>query len=187
MSKKTRTVEIYTDGACRNNPNGVGGWAAIITSNESEQWQALYGAYAVGSNNQMELMAVIKGLEFLDPSEKKIIVYSDSAYVVNCLRYKWWMEWKASGWLNSSRKPVKNRRLWERLLDLVYGKFKDAKVQFVHVKGHAGNKLNEIADDFAKLAIKEVDQGKREPEHLVLDPPPTLSTTFEPDEGAVSF
>lgn len=149
---------VYTDGACRRNPEGEGGWAAVILSDENAEPEIVYGAHRVASNNQMELMAVIRGLEAVEPGVP-VTVISDSAYVVNCFKDGWWRGWIRRGWVTSYGGPVKNQALWKRLLQLVNGKHAQ-KVEFVHVKGHVGNKWNEVADEWARRAIDEALAGE---------------------------
>jgi len=153
-----RLIKVYTDGACRRNPNGEGGWAAVILSKSGSK--VIYGAHRVASNNQMELMAVIRGLEAVRKGSR-VTVFSDSAYVVNCFRDGWWKGWLRRGWKTSYGGPVKNQGLWKRLLQLVNVKF-DGRVRFVHVKGHNGDKYNEMADAWANRAIDEALAGKIE-------------------------
>ncbi|MBF8376417.1 ribonuclease HI [Alicyclobacillus mali] len=139
------TVILYTDGACSGNP-GPGGWAAIL------QWKGhvkeLSGGEPETTNQRMELKAVIEGLKALKrPCD--VIVHSDSAYVVNCFKQGWYVNWRRNGWMNSKGEPVQNRDLWEELLDAINGH----RVRFEKVKGHAGVKWNERCDELARGAI----------------------------------
>ncbi|WP_206886289.1 ribonuclease HI [Alicyclobacillus mali (ex Roth et al. 2021)] len=139
------TVILYTDGACSGNP-GPGGWAAIL------QWKGhvkeLSGGEPETTNQRMELKAVIEGLKALKrPCD--VIVHSDSAYVVNCFKQGWYVNWRRNGWMNSKGEPVQNRDLWEELLDAINGH----QVRFEKVKGHAGVKWNERCDELARGAI----------------------------------
>ncbi|WP_206881222.1 ribonuclease HI [Alicyclobacillus mali (ex Roth et al. 2021)] len=139
------TVILYTDGACSGNP-GPGGWAAIL------QWKGhvkeLSGGEPETTNQRMELKAVIEGLKALKrPCD--VIVHSDSAYVVNCFKQGWYVNWRKNGWMNSKGEPVQNRDLWEELLDAINGH----RVRFEKVKGHAGVKWNERCDELARGAI----------------------------------
>lgn len=139
------TVILYTDGACSGNP-GPGGWAAIL------QWNGhvkeLSGGEPETTNQRMELKAVIEGLKALKrPCD--VIVHSDSAYVVNCFKQRWYVNWRKNGWMNSKGEPVQNRDLWEELLDAINGH----RVRFEKVKGHAGEKWNERCDELARSAI----------------------------------
>ena len=138
-------VIIYTDGACKGNP-GPGGWGAILSHGPHQK--ELYGYGAQTTNNQMELMAVIMALEALK-NPCRVELYSDSQYVLKGIR-EWIHGWKVRGWKTADKKPVKNEDLWRRL---------DAArtphiVNWHWVKGHAGNPLNERADQLANLGIE---------------------------------
>ncbi len=136
---------LYTDGACSNNP-GMGGWAYILRYNRKTTENC--GFEAQTTNNKMELMAVIKGLEAL-PERCKVEVYSDSAYVVNAFLQDWISGWKKRKWKNSEKKPVKNLELWQRLVELS----EYHKIQWNKVEGHSDNKLNNRCDKLAKDVI----------------------------------
>lgn len=138
-------INIFTDGACSGNP-GDGGWAAILVCGNNKK--EISGFEPNTTNNRMELMAVIKAIECIKiPSEIKI--FSDSAYVVNAFNQKWIENWITSGWKTSGRKPVQNKELWIQLLSLIK---KQTRVEFVKVKGHSDNELNNRCD---KLATSE--------------------------------
>ena len=144
-----KSVILYTDGACSGNP-GVGGWAFVLKYKNAEK--QVSGGEEQTTNNRMELTAVIKGLEAL--KEKcSVKIYSDSAYVVNAFVNDWLTPWQLNGWKNSQKKEVLNKDLWEKLLSLT----KFHKVEFIKVKGHADNELNNICD---KLAVSEVQKLK---------------------------
>ncbi|PCI58856.1 MAG: ribonuclease HI [Methylophilaceae bacterium] len=140
-------VEIYTDGACKGNP-GVGGWGAWLKYNGNEK--SIFGGEENTTNNRMEMMAVIRALEALKrPSEIKL--YTDSSYVQKGMME--WMEgWKAKGWRTASKKPVKNSDLWKQLDALA----KLHQVEWIWVKGHAGNVGNELADQLANAGVAQV-------------------------------
>ncbi len=135
------TVELWTDGACSGNP-GPGGWAAILRWNGNER--ELVGGEQMTTNNRMELMSVIAGLEAIT-RPMRVLVHTDSAYVEQAFAQRWLEEWRRNGWKTAAKKPVKNRDLWERLDAAVNGH----DVEFVRVKGHAGVELNERADQLA--------------------------------------
>ena len=142
-------VDIFTDGAAKANPRGPGGYAAIVKvykkdSTEFESIEEFAGGSPVTTNNKMELMGVIVGLERVtEPS--MIRIYSDSSYIINAFNKRWMYNWKRNGWKTRTGKPVKNQDLWERLL-----KAKEPhKVSFVWVKGHDGNPANERCDYLA--------------------------------------
>ena len=137
-------LRIYTDGACSGNP-GPGGYGAVLIYNGVEK--EISGGQKDTTNNQMEMMAVIKGLEMLkEPCEVK--VYSDSAYVVNSIQKGWIYSWKKNNWKKADKSKVKNIDLWERLLS----QLEIHKVEFLKVKGHADDELNNRCDRLAVAA-----------------------------------
>jgi ribonuclease HI len=106
------TIEVYTDGGCRGNP-GVGAWAALIY--EGPKPKEISGVERQTTNNKMELRAAIEALRaFEKPS--KVRLFSDSAYLINCMNEGWYLNWERNGWKNSTKKPVENRELWRELL-----------------------------------------------------------------------
>ena len=139
-------VEIFTDGACSGNP-GPGGWGAILRFGRHEK--ELHGGEPVTTNNRMEIMAAIQGLESLTrPSNVR--VYTDSVYLRTGIT-EWVPAWKRNGWMTSQKKPVKNVDLWTRL-DAATQKH---DVQWFWVKGHAGHPENERADELACRGAEE--------------------------------
>ncbi len=146
-----KQIEIYTDGACRGNgkENTLGAYGIVFLYKDVVK--EVKKAFRDTTNNIMELTAVIHALSTLkEPCEVK--VYSDSAYVVNAINQKWLENWQKNGWKNSSKEPVKNRELWEKLLELL----KIHKVDFIKVKGHADNKYNNRCDELANEAMDEL-------------------------------
>ena len=142
-----KTVEIFTDGACKNNP-GPGGWGAILRYNGHEK--EISGGEPKTTNNRMELMALISSLELL--KEKcKVTIYSDSKYVCDGINNGWAKKWRANGWMKNKKEPALNPDLWERLLNLI----DSHDVNIVWVKGHAGHPENERCDRLAVNAIKK--------------------------------
>jgi ribonuclease HI len=139
-----RSVEIYTDGACRGNP-GPGGWAALLIAGTNER--EISGAETLTTNNRMELTAVIRALEALNRPVKGD-VYTDSQYVRKGI-LEWMPQWKARGWKTADKKPVKNQDLWLALDDLVHRH----ELAWHWVKGHSGNAGNERVDALANRAI----------------------------------
>lgn len=136
-------IEIYTDGGAINNP-GPGGYGVVFLVNgESHE---LFGGFKHTTNNRMELMACIKGIEALPTRSKSVALFSDSKYVVNGISKGWAKSWRKRGWLKSDGKPAVNSDLWVKLLDGIEG----LEITFNWVKGHAGNPLNERCD---KLAV----------------------------------
>ena len=139
-----KSIEIYTDGACRGNP-GIGGWGAIIQFQDNSK--ELFGGRAETTNNQMEMQAVIEGLKALkEPC--KIILYTDSKYVMDGIT-SWIHGWKKNNWKTAHKKPVKNRELWQELDQLV----NQHEITWKWVKGHAGIPGNERADELANKGI----------------------------------
>ena len=126
-------LRMYTDGACSGNQNdtNLGGWGAILEFGEHRK--ELYGSEANTTNNRMELTAVIEALKALNRDGLTIEVFTDSSYVANCFKQKWYVKWEKNGWMNSQKKPVENPGLWQELLALVR---KHARVDFYQVKGH---------------------------------------------------
>ena len=137
-------VEIFTDGACRGNP-GPGGWAALLRSQGVEKM--LSGAELETTNNQMELMAAIQGLEALNRASI-VALTTDSQYVRQGIT-QWIHGWKRNGWKTSQKQPVKNKTLWQRLDDAV----EKHTVEWHWVKGHSGHEENERVDMAANDAI----------------------------------
>lgn len=141
----TKTVEIYTDGACSGNP-GKGGWCAILLYGGNEK--VLAGGDPDTTNNRMEVYAAIAGLAAL--KERCVVkLYSDSAYLVNAIEQGWLDGWRRNGWKTSGKQAVKNKDLWERLIELL----RAHAVTFVKVKGHADNVYNNRCDEYARAEI----------------------------------
>lgn len=140
-------VEIYTDGACRGNP-GPGGWGAILMY--GDQRKEIFGGEYETTNNRMELMAAIKALSNLNRS-CDLTLYTDSQYVRKGIT-EWIEGWKKRGWKTAAKKPVKNADLWKEL-DLQVARH---SIDWVWVKGHAGNAGNELADQLANRGIDEL-------------------------------
>tara|TARA_A100001011_G_C14098967_1_gene751937 strand:+ start:343 stop:768 length:426 start_codon:yes stop_codon:yes gene_type:complete len=137
---------IYTDGACLGNP-GPGGWGAVIFDKNKNQ-KNISGKEKNTTNNRMELKAPIMALKKIK-SNSEIIIYTDSTYVKNGIT-EWIKKWEKNGWRNASKKPVKNKDLWI-LLDNLNRK---NKITWRWVKGHSGNKYNNLADELASDAIR---------------------------------
>jgi ribonuclease HI len=140
-------VVIYTDGACSGNP-GPGGWGAILLYGDVTK--ELHGGEPATTNNRMELMAAIAGLEALTrPID--VTIWTDSTYVKNGIT-TWVKNWQRNNWRTADKKPVKNEDLWRRLVDLD----NRYKPTWKWVKGHAGDPGNERADELARLGAAEV-------------------------------
>jgi ribonuclease HI len=137
-------VEIFTDGACSGNP-GPGGWGAVLRYGEVEK--EIAGGESLTTNNRMELMAAIAGLETLK-RPCRVAVYTDSQYLRDGIT-QWLPHWKARSWKTADKKPVKNVDLWQRLEAAAA----PHEVEWHWVKGHAGHLENERADALARAAI----------------------------------
>ena len=140
-------IIIYTDGACSGNP-GKGGWGAILMFKEHEK--KISGGLKETTNNQMEIRAVIEALKTIK-KPKEIIINTDSKYVMDGIT-KWINGWKKNGWRTADRKPVKNSELWQEL-DQEVSKH---NIEWRWVKGHSGDKYNDIADELARNGIAKI-------------------------------
>jgi ribonuclease HI len=138
-------IEIFTDGASSGNP-GPGGYGVILRS--GKHYKELSAGYRKTTNNRMELLAVIKGLEALKNSNQTVTIYSDSKYVIDAIEKKW-----VYGWLQKGFKDKKNKDLWLRYLELS----KLHNIKFNWVRGHAGHPENEKCDELAVAAYKKKD------------------------------
>ena len=150
MDKKT--VYIFSDGACSGNP-GPGGYGVILRYKDKET--ELSGGEAHTTNNRMELMGVITGLEALK-YPCNVIIQTDSRYVVDGIEKGWAKSWKKRGWIKSDKKPALNPDLWDRLLGLL----DIHDVKFTWIKGHAGHPENERCDRLA-VAQRDIYSGKQ--------------------------
>ena len=137
-------IDLYTDGACSGNP-GPGGWGCVLIYKGVEK--ELSGGEAETTNNRMELLAVINGLEALKES-CSVTLYSDSKYVIDALQLGWAQKWRVNGWMRNKKESAKNPELWERLLNLC----QKHEMTYVWVKGHAENEYNNRCD---KMAVAE--------------------------------
>ena len=139
-------VTFITDGACSGNP-GPGGWCVIIK--KDDKVNEFFGGDLDTTNNKMELTAVIKGFENLN-NASEVLVKTDSTYVINGIT-KWLPNWRAKGWINSAKKPVANKDLWQQLESLI----SNHKVDWLWVKGHSGDDENERADELARKGLRD--------------------------------
>jgi ribonuclease HI len=144
-------VTVYTDGACSGNP-GPGGWGAILTTGTHRK--ELSGGEPDTTNNRMELMAAISGLEALK-QRCRVEIYTDSVYVKDGIS-KWIHGWKKNGWRTADKKPVKNAELWQRLEAARL----NHDVSWHWVKGHAGHPENERADELARAGMAPFKRSK---------------------------
>jgi ribonuclease HI len=133
-------LSVWTDGACSGNP-GPGGWAWATEDGRQDS-----GGSPQTTNQRMEIQAALEAVRALDGP---LVVVSDSTYVVNCFRDRWWQGWLARGWLTSAKKPVANRDLWEPLVTTVRDR---GDVSFRWVKGHSGDRMNDLVDQLAVAA-----------------------------------
>ena len=142
----SETTTVYTDGACSGNP-GPGGWAWAVAPGGKPSGA---GGESQTTNQRMELTAVLEALRALGVGSEAgpIEVVSDSTYVVNCFRDRWWEKWQRNGWKNSKKQPVANADLWEPLVELV----QSGDVRFRWVKGHSGDPMNDLVDALAVAA-----------------------------------
>lgn len=149
--------KLYTDGATSNNgyegAYGGYGWAIIANDKLVEDGR---GCIYPATNNICELRGMIEGCEaaqFSISPFDKVIVYSDSAYIINCYKQKWYENWERNGWINSKKQPVANRKLWEELIPF----FENTNFNFEKVKGHSTDKWNNYVD---RLAVEAKINGK---------------------------
>ena len=147
MTTGPKTVEIYTDGACRGNP-GPGGWGALLIAGKHRK--TLHGGDPETTNNRMELMAAIEALNALK-GPSKVALHTDSRYVMHGIT-EWMDNWKKRGWKTAAKKPVKNQDLWQALDEAIARH----DIEWKWVKGHDGNPGNEEADALANLGIDKL-------------------------------
>lgn len=147
-AQETEPLILYTDGACSGNP-GPGAWAAILV--DEDRYQVFWGAYDNTTNNRMELMGPLGVLEYLQEG-LDVAVHSDSSYLVRAFHERWLDKWQRNNWVNSTKQPVKNRDLWERILQ----ESRRHRLTFVKVKGHADSTLNNFVDQTAVQAIDDL-------------------------------
>ncbi|HHY09138.1 MAG TPA: ribonuclease HI [Firmicutes bacterium] len=144
-------VAIYTDGACSGNP-GPGGWGAVLLFGGHEK--EISGSAAKTTNQRMEMYAAVRALrELKRPCRVKL--YSDSAYLINAFTLGWLENWQRNGWLNARKDPVKNKDLWQKLLELS----QKHEIEWIKVKGHSDDELNNRCDALARQAIQASGNG----------------------------
>ena len=144
-------LDVYTDGGCCGNP-GPGGWAALIY--DGPKPIEVSGHERSSTNHRMELKAAIEVLKHLD-GYRFVRLHSDSAYLINGMNRKWYLNWERNGWKNRKNKPVQNPDLWKELIELS----KHHSVEWVKVMGHAGNGANERCDALVRLEWAKVGVG----------------------------
>lgn len=157
-----KTYKIYTDGSTKGNGKKIsfGGWAYAIFDENDNLILSNYGAEVDTTNNKMEMVAILKGIEAIKVlnSENTTIydieIYTDSAYIYNCYKDKWYVSWQKNGWVNSKKEPVKNKDLWEELIKY----FENNNYSFNKVKGHANSEQNILVDKLAVEASTKIQQ-----------------------------
>ncbi len=145
-----KEVVIYTDGACSSNP-GQGGWGAILIYKGIEK--EISGFEEETTNNRMEMMAVIEALKTLT-QPCRVLLYSDSSYIINAFNQHWIENWTKNGWRTASKEEVKNKELWLELIKLN----KLHQIEWIKVKGHSDNEYNNRVDKIAVEAINKLKQ-----------------------------
>ena len=142
-------LRIYTDGGCAGNQSdeNLGGWGAVLEYRSAVK--ELHGGEANTTNNRMEMTALLEAFRAITKEDQRIQVFSDSSYLMDCFRKKWYVKWQKNGWVNSAKEPVKNRELWERLLTLV----SQHDISFYIVKGHVdvSNKNADLQGRYKKF------------------------------------
>lgn len=144
-------LRIYTDGGCSGNQKAenIGGWGAILEFAHAQK--EIYGNESNTTNNRMEMTALLEAFKAIRKENQKIHVFSDSSYLMECFRQRWYENWLKNGWKTSSKKPVENKELWELLLPYI----KKHDISFFRVKGHVDinkskNGLDKLYNDFIK-------------------------------------
>lgn len=151
-------IEVYTDGACSGNP-GPGGWAWAVDGGQSAS-----GGDPETTNQRMELRAALEAVQTL---ERPVRVVSDSTYVVNCFRDKWYEGWKKRGWRNANKNPVANRDLWEPLI----AEHLKGGIEWQWVKGHSGDRMNDLVDQLAVIESTRLKEAAANPAPPDIAPP----------------
>jgi ribonuclease HI len=154
-------IYIYTDGSC-NIQTGIGGWSvSIIPDDDDTLFLTIYkhGTEVNTTNNRMELEAVYNALEFVSSTYPitECILYTDSAYIANCFKDKWYERWEMNGWLNSKKEPISNKDQWEKILNL----YKNLRVEIRKVKAHGKNTENNLVDRIARKVRKKREEEER--------------------------
>lgn len=151
-------VLIYTDGACSQNGTWKGGWGVVVVDGDTKH--VFSGSETNTTNNVMEMMAFFAALEYCGRTAMgndgiEYIIHSDSAYILNCFAQKWYVNWRKNGWLNAKKEPVANKEIWVEILRYYETLLLEGvNLKLVKVKGHSGDKYNEMADRIAVEASK---------------------------------
>lgn len=166
-TNKERKIEVYTDGSAKGNgtKNSIGGWGYIVLVN-GNLVHADSGCSPLTTNQKMELQAAIEACNYLQnrySSFDNFTIFSDSAYLINCVNNKWYNNWLENGWTNSKGQPVANKTYWQELLPF----FDDFRFKFVKVKGHSNIEYNNFVDELAqnaanrcKKVVEKIKKGK---------------------------
>lgn len=144
-------ISMFTDGACSGNQNesNKGGWGALLEY--GQHTKEIFGGEENTTNNRMEMMALIKAFEALTKKNQTVWVFSDSSYLTECFRKKWYLNWEANGWKTSKKTGVENRDLWEALLNLIAAH----DVAFFRVKGHVNPESPKTNMDALYMKFRE--------------------------------
>ena len=144
---KRNRITVYTDGSCLKNPNGPGGYAAVLIDDDGKE-TIFSGGEPSTTNNRMEMCAVLAALKNIHKKgvHNHIIIYTDSKYIQHAFVRGWIGNWMENGWITSVGTPVKNKDLWMEILSYISTNL----VEFRWVKGHCGNKYNELCDEIAR-------------------------------------
>ena len=157
MEKNENVINIYTDGGARSSTN-ISGWAYVgYVNNETGYLITDKGAAEGFTNQQMEMTAVIKALDSIpfDMVENHSIkIHTDSAYICNCFKDKWWAKWIMNDWKNSKGKDVANKEYWECIIEF----YNSYDIEFIKVRGHSNNQMNNLADKLVNEAMDELEE-----------------------------
>jgi ribonuclease HI len=148
------TINIYTDGACSHNKGAIwaGGWAALLHINSEPNFHILAGKKKHTTNNEMELVAFNKALNYVKTfaTESTIInIYTDSAYITNCFKELWYVNWRKNNWLNAKKKPIKHKKLWQEIIENVEYLTINSILHIQKVAAHSTNEFNNYVDNIA--------------------------------------
>lgn len=152
-------IRIYTDGSCRGNGYAAsrGAWGFAIVNEDDKLVYAESGGRVETTNNQMELEAVIRAINYVTNSDavsaEYVEIYTDSAYIHSCVTQGWYKNWQKNGWINSKKEPVKNKEYWEFLIPY----FENPRYSFIKVKGHADNHWNNVVDKMVQTHSLKMD------------------------------
>lgn len=154
-------LEIYTDGSLKKTGQSstFGGWCYIVVRDSKEIYYASGNEYNT-TNQRMELLAIANALKYIKTirrKSEKVVIYSDSAYAINCYLQEWYINWQSNGWVNSKKEDVANKDLWREIIPF----FDDFWYDFRKVKGHDGNYWNEICDERAQAEAEKLKKNWR--------------------------